>query len=62
MKFRVQVGSFCTRLITRHITVEAPDKETAREKAIDKFVKEEVKLSLSVDVGSPRVDSVEVVE
>lgn len=62
MKYRVEVGSFCTRLITRTITLNAKDEEEASSKAIDEYWKKEQQLSNSVDAGEPHVDFIEVIE
>jgi len=61
MKYSVEVGSFCTRFVKRTITVNAKDENEAGLKAIDKFVEQENKLANASDVGSPQVDSIEVV-
>lgn len=58
MKYRAEVGSFCTRYIERKITVYAKDEEEARQKAIDKFWGLEYKLPNSNDAGSPQVDEI----
>ena len=62
MKYSVEVGSFCTRLITRKITVSAGDEAEATKKAIDKFISLETKLPASVDYGEPRIDFVEEID
>ena len=62
MKYRIEVGSFCTRMVTRHIMVYAKDETEASQKAINKFIEEEFKLSTASDAGSPQVDFIEVVE
>ena len=61
MKYKVEVGSFCTRLIQRTITVQAKSEADASEKAIEKFIEIEMKLANSNDFGTPRVDFVEEV-
>lgn len=69
MKYKVEVGSLCTRFVPsqdsfrtrytqRKISLEAENEIEAQEKAIDKFVELEMKLSSSVDAGTPRVNSV----
>lgn len=58
MKYRVAVGSFCTRLIMRTITVNAKDEEEASSKAIDEYFKKEENVPSSVDAGEPRVSSI----
>lgn len=62
MKYKVEVGSMCTRLITRTITVNAKSEDEARSKAIDEYWKKEQQLANSVDVGEPRVDFIDKVE
>ena len=62
MKYRVEVGSFCTRMVTRTITVSANNEEEASTKAIDKFIDKECKLPSYCDFGSPQVDFVEVIK
>ncbi len=59
MKYRCEVGSFCTRMVTRHITVYAQNNDEAAEKAKDKFVEIEMRLPSSSDAGTPQVDSIE---
>ncbi len=59
MKYRAEVGSFCTRFIKRTITVSAKNEEEARQKAIDKFWEIEYKLPNASDAGSPQVDEIE---
>lgn len=61
MKYKVEVGSFCTRLIQRSITINANSESEAAEKAINKFIEIEMKLANSNDFGTPRVDFVEEV-
>lgn len=60
MKYCVEVGSFCTRLVKRTITVYANDENEAGIKAIDKFKDKEVELPTSIDHGTPQVDSVRI--
>lgn len=55
-KYKVEVGSFVTRLVTRQFTVNAKNEEEARLKAVDKYINLETKISSSVDFGSPQVD------
>jgi hypothetical protein len=62
VKYKVELGSFCTRLITRKITVNAKDEREAGQKAIDKFIELEQKVSSSVDFGEPHIDFVDVVD
>lgn len=57
-KYRVEVGSFVTRFVGRHFTVTAQNKDEARQKAIEKYKQMEMKLSSSVDSGSPQVDKI----
>jgi hypothetical protein len=59
VKYKVELGSFCTRLITRKITVSAKDEHEAGQKAIDKFIELEQKASNSVDFGEPHIDFVD---
>lgn len=59
MKYKVEVGSFCTRLITRTITVNADNQIEASQKAIDKFIDKEQQLANSNDFGDPKVDFIE---
>lgn len=58
-KYKVEVGSFVTRLVIRDITVNAKNEEEARIKAIDKYIDLETKIESSVDFGSPKIDSLE---
>lgn len=58
-KYRVEVNSFCTRFIQRHITVNASNEDEAASKAIDKFKDLESKLPSSVDFGEPRAEEIE---
>lgn len=62
MKYKVEVGSFCTRFIGRIITVKAKDEEEAKTKAINEYVKRESKLASSNDIGNIQVDFIEVIE
>jgi len=62
MKYRVEVGSFCTRMVTRTIMVNANNKEEASTKAIEKFIDKELKLPTYCDFGSPQVDFIDVIE
>lgn len=55
-KYKVEVGSFCTRLVQRKITVSAKNEEEAAAKAIDKYRDMEAEIVSSVDCGEPRVD------
>lgn len=61
MKYKVEVGSFCTRFIKRNITVNANSEEKAMEKAIDKFKDKEMELANYSDFGTPQADSIEKV-
>lgn len=58
MKYKVEVGSFCTRLVQRKLTVNAKNEEDAAEKAIRLFEKMEAEISSSIDSGEPRIDDV----
>ena len=58
-KYRVEVGSFVTRMVTRHITVNAKNEEEAEQKALDKYYELEMALANSSDAGSPQVDFIE---
>lgn len=55
-KYKVEVDSFCTRLVQRKIVVSAKNEEEAAAKAIDKYKDLEAELVASVDCGEPRVD------
>lgn len=55
-KYKVEVGSFCTRLVQRKIIVFAKNEEEAATKAIDKYRGMEAEIASSVDCGEPRVD------
>lgn len=57
-KYRVQVGAFVTRLVTRNITVTAKNEEEAVQKAIDRYYKAESRVDRSVDCGDPQIDEV----
>lgn len=57
-RYRVEVGSFVTRLVTRNITVVAENEYEAKQKAIRKYQQLEEELSNSVDSGSPQVDRI----
>lgn len=59
MKYKVEVGSFCTRLVQRKLTVNAKNEEEAKEKAIRLFEKMEAEILSSIDSGEPRIDDVE---
>ena len=58
-KYRVEVGYFVTRMVTRHITVNAKNEEDAKEKAIGKYCSLEMALANSSDAGNPQVDFIE---
>lgn len=55
-KYKVEVGSFCTRLVQRKIIVSAKNEEEAATKAIDKYRDMEAEIASFVDCGEPRVD------
>lgn len=55
-KYKIEVGSFCTRLVQRKLTVNAKNEEEAAEKAILLFEKMEAEIPSSIDSGEPRVD------
>lgn len=59
MKYKVEVGSFCTRFVKRTITVNAKNEVEASEKAIAKYIDKEQQLNCCNDFGTPQVDSVE---
>jgi hypothetical protein len=61
MKYKVELGSFCTRLVTRKIIIHAENETEATEKAIDKYMKMEQSIPSSVDFGEPRVDFIDKV-
>lgn len=58
-KYKVEVGSFCTRLVQRKITVNAKNEDEAAMKAIDKYKDMEADIASSVDFGEPRVDFID---
>jgi len=58
MKYRVEVGSFCTRYVGRNIIVNAKNEDEAAKKALNKFLEKEIKLSTCSDPGLPQVDSI----
>lgn len=62
MKYKCDVGSFCTRFVKRNITVNAKNEDEAAEKAKDKFIKMEFRLRCSSDPGTPQVDCIEEVQ
>lgn len=55
-KYKVEVGSFCTRLVQRKIIVSAKSEDEATMKAIDKYKDLEADIASSVDCGEPRAD------
>lgn len=57
-RYRVEAGSFVTRLVTRTITITAKDEDEAKQKAIIKYAQLEERLSNSVDSGSPQIDKI----
>lgn len=61
-KYKVQVGSFCTRLVQRTITVYAKNEAEAEMKAIDKYEDMEKDISASVDSGEPIIDYIDRVD
>ena len=61
MKYKVEVGSFCTRFVKRNVYVNAKNEEEAAEKAIDRFIDLEMQLDSSNDPGTPQVDSIQEV-
>ena len=60
-KYKVEVGSFCTRLVQRKIIVSAKNEEEAATKAIDKYRDMETEIASSVDCGKPRADFIDLV-
>lgn len=58
-KYKVEVGSFCTRLVQRKIIVNAKNEDEAAMKAIDKYKDMEADIASSVDFGEPRVDFID---
>ena len=60
-KYKVEVGSFCTRLVQRKITVSAKSEEEAAAKAIDKYKMLEADVAASVDCGEPQVDFIDAI-
>ena len=59
MKYKVELGSFCTRIVSRKIIVYAENETEASEMAIDKYIKIEQKVPSSVDFGEPHVDFID---
>lgn len=57
-RYRVEVGSFVTRLVTRTVSVAAKNEDEAKQKAIVKYEQLEERLSNSVDSGSPQIDKI----
>lgn len=57
-KYKVEIGSFCTRLVQRKITVNAKSEDEVAMKAIDKYKDMEADVASSVDCGEPRVDNI----
>lgn len=62
MKYRVTVGAFCTRLVKRKIIVYANDEKEAKEKAIEKYIIEEMKIPSAIGPGSTEIDNIEVIK
>jgi hypothetical protein len=62
MKYKVEVGSFVTRLVSRKLIIHASNEEEAKQKAIDKYIEEESKVISSNDAGEPRVDFIDVID
>ncbi|MCQ4924998.1 hypothetical protein NE686_17995 [Tissierella carlieri] len=60
MRYKVEVGSFCTRYVKRTVTIHAKSETEASEKAINKFIDKEMQLVSSVDPGTPQVDCIEL--
>lgn len=60
-KYKVEVGSFCTRLVQRKITVSAKSEEEAATKAIDRYKMLEADVAASVDCGEPRANFIDLV-
>lgn len=58
MKYKVDVGSFVTRMCTRKITVHAANEEEAKAKAIERYMELEYKLPCASDYGTPQVDGI----
>lgn len=56
-KYKVEVNSFSTRFIQRHLIVYAKDEVEAKEKAVEMYCKKESEAG-SVDPGEPRVDEI----
>ena len=56
-KYKIEVGSFSTRFVQRHLMVYAKDEAEARKKAIDLYLEKEIEAG-SVDPGEPRVDEI----
>ena len=62
MKYKVEIGSFCTRMVTRKIIVYADNEVEASEKAIKKYIEMENKLPSSNDAGEPHVDFIDFID
>jgi hypothetical protein len=62
VKYKIELGSFCTRMVTRKIVVHAENEAEASEKAIDKYIKMEQKVFSSVDFGEPHVDFIDKID
>lgn len=60
-KYQVEVSSFVTRMVTRHIIVYSENEIDAQQKAIKKYCDLEMSLPNSSDTGSPQVDAVKKV-
>jgi len=58
MKYKVGVGSFVTRMVSRNIIIHAQNEEEAKDKAIKEYIKRELELACSSDPGSPQVDGI----
>lgn len=57
-KYRVDLGSLVTKLMTRSFVVSAPDEETAIERAKDRFLKAAEKQVYTEIGGTIVVDNI----
>ena len=63
MKYKIEVGSFVTRMITRNLVIHAKNEDEVKEKAIDKYREIENNLKNGGGVyGHVNIDSIELAE
>lgn len=62
MKYKVELGSFVTKLVTRKIIVHAKSEAEAAGKAINKFIEIEMKDGTVNDAGEPHIDFINKIE